>query len=583
MKINKLRFLATFLLAGMILSTALLAFPNSIVSAAGDVTAAASPAEQSGVPGATVSFSVTIANNDVAPISLNFSVASARGITTPSVVGTNPVDVGAGGSVTRIVDVAIPAGTATGQSDIITFTVTDGAVFLTSTSMTVSVVSSGAAVSRPLVGLNSYGSGSKLPKAGSEFPLTLVLENRGQSSAFNLVVTYEGEGFFPRSTGGVQSIANLEPGGKVTFVQNFLVGDALTWSDTGTIKAIAAYTDGSGKNYTDTFTLTISLTSPTFLSATSTPKPSLRPQLVITGNTTDVDPLQPGSIFELTLDVKNLGNGDAKEVIMVLGGGAATTNDSGTPQPGVSGSGADLTNFAPLGSSNIVVVGNLAQGASVSLKQKLVVNVTTIPGAYTLKTSFGYVDGKGIRYVDDQVITLLVYSLPQVEISFYRDPGFLTAGMPSMLPLQVTNLGKKSTVLGNMVVTSPGAEISNNTSLVGALDPGGYFTLDAEVFPAQEGPLEINVSINYTDDFNQPREVTQTLSLNIEAAPEITPELLPGEGMPVEPVAETFWSKLARFFKGLFGLDSGVEKPVMPVEGEFPADGSSPVIVGPKG
>lgn len=582
MKKTNQRFLATALLLGLLFSTALLAIPKSFASAAGDVTAVASPAEQSGVPGATVSFAVTIANNDVTPISLNFSVASARGITTPSVVGSNPVDVGAGGSVTRIVDVVIPGGTTTGQSDIITFTVTDGVSFLTSTSMTVNVVSAGAAVNRPLVGMNAYSSGSKLPRAGSEFPLTLVLENRGQSSAFNLVVTYEGEGFYPRSTGGVQSIANLEPGGKVTFVQNFLVGDALTWSDTGTIKAVAAYTDGSGKSYTDTFTLTISLTSPNFISATSTPKPSLRPQLVITGNSTDIDPLQPGSIFELTLDVKNLGSADAKDVIMVLGGGAASTNDAGTPQPGVSGSGAELTNFAPLGSSNIVVVGDIAQGASASIKLKLVVNVTTIPGAYTLKTSFSYLDGKGIRTVDDQVITLLVYSLPQVEISFYRDPGYLSAGMMGMLPLQVTNLGKKSSVLGNMVVTSPGAEISNNTSLVGALDPGGYFTLDAEVFPMQEGPLEINVSINYTDDFNQPREVTQTLTLNIEPAPEITPEMNPGEGMPVEPVVETFWSKLGRFFKGLFGLDSGVEKPVTPSEGEFPTDGS-PVIVGPKG
>jgi len=29
----------------------------------------------------------------------------------------------------------------------------------------------------------------------------------------------------------------------------------------------------------------------------------------------------------------------------------------------------------------------------------------------------------GERIVDDQVITLLVYSLPKVEIGFYRDPG----------------------------------------------------------------------------------------------------------------------------------------------------------------
>ena len=40
----------------------------------------------------------------------------------------------------------------------------------------------------------------------------------------------------------------------------------------------------------------------------------------------------------------------------------------------------------------------------------------------------------------------------------------------------------------------------------------------------------------------------------------ITPE------MPLEPAPETFWSKLGRFLRGLFGLGSG--------EKQVPADGS---------
>ena len=133
-------------------------------------------------------------------------------------------------------------------------------------------------------------------------------------------------------------------------------------------------------------------------------------------------------------------------------------------------------------------MGNLAKDAVVSIPVKLIVNVSTVPGAYTLKLSFVYNDAKGNRLVDDQVITLLVYALPQVEISYYRDPGIFNAGMMTVLPLQVTNLGKKSYVLGNMKVTAENADVTNNVALVGALDPGGYFTLDTNFMPYNEGP-----------------------------------------------------------------------------------------------
>ncbi len=61
----------------------------------------------------------------------------------------------------------------------------------------------------------------------------------------------------------------------------------------------------------------------------------------------------------------------------------------------------------------------------------------------------------------------------------------------ALLPLQVVNLGRKGAVLGNMRVTAEGAELSNNTILVGALDIGGYYTLDTTVIPDQPGPLEL--------------------------------------------------------------------------------------------
>ncbi len=587
MKNHSKKIISIMLMASLILAAVALALPNATGKAqATPITATATTNSQTGLPGTILHFPVTIVNGDADnAASLELTTSSVKGWTTAIVGAANPIPVGVSSSVTVIVDVTIPSTASLDQNDVVTLEIKESGSFATSVSLAIYVGAVAGAADRPQLNITSYSIDAKYAKVGTVVTLTGVLENRGTTTAYNNNISFEGEGFFPQGNGGVQYVQNISPsGGKWTFTQKFMVGDALDYVETGVIKATVAYLDVAGKAFTDTFSLSIPVTSGVNYGATATPKTTSRPKLVITENLTDVDPLQPGSIFELSLKVKNLGTTDAKNVTMVLGGGASSVNDLGTPQPGA---GADLTNFAPLGSSNIVVVGDVAQGAEVTIKLKLVVNVTTVPGAYTLKTSFVYSDTAAKNFVDDQVITLLVYQLPQVEVSFYRDPGMMTAGMPNILPLQVTNLGKKSTVLGNMTVTANGVDVTNNTALVGALDPGGYFTLDSEIMPFTEGPLEVNVTINYTDDFNQAREISQTLNIEVMPAPVFTPDPNMGpDGMPIDqPVTETFWSKVGRFFKGLFGLDSGVTEPA---GGEFsteekPVEPGGVIISGPKG
>jgi hypothetical protein len=593
MKNQSKKIISIMIMASLILTAAALALPNAIGVAANSITTTTTTIEQSGVPGSTLYFPITISNGDTALTSLTITCDSTLGAcpsnsTTSTTIlpdtSSTPLQIGGNSTASIMVSVQLQSTAVVGTNDVISVRINDTSGEVATVSLIVHVVGQTAGGSdRPQLNISSYSIDAKYARVGTVFTLTGVLENRGPAIAYNNNISFEGEGFFPQGNGGVQYIQNISSsGGKWTFTQSFMVGDVLDYVETGVIKATVAYLDAAGKAYTDVFSLSIPVTSGINSGATATPKTTNKPQLVIVKNSTDIDPLQPGSIFELNLTVRNLGTTDAKSVIMVLGGGATTISDTGTPQPGT---GADLTNFAPLGSSNIVVVGDVAQGAEVNIKLKLVVNVTTVPGAYTLKTSFTYTDTSAKHFVDDQVITLLVYSLPQVEVNFYRDPGMVTAGMPNTLPLQVTNLGKKSTVLGNMTVSVVGMDVTNNTALVGALDPGGYFTLDSEIMPPAEGPIEVKVTINYTDDFNQPREITQTLNLEAMPAPVMTPDPSMGpDGMPVDqPVVETFWSKVGRFFKGLFGLDSGVKQPANSGSStEVPTD-SGIIISGPKG
>jgi hypothetical protein len=439
---------------------------------------------------------------------------------------------------------------------------------------------------RPLIIVHSYSADASDITPGKEFKLDVRLANEGKDTAYNIVAIFSSGDFTPRETGGVIAVDDLVPGDRHRISQPLTTSYDLWGKTVATLDMTVNYTDGQGLSYQEQFAITFPIAWTRIVGAatatptpTVTPTPQLRPQLVITSYLTDVSPLQPGGQFSLDLNVQNLGNADAKQVTMILGGGSTSGGDSisGTSVPpgGVSGGSSDLTNFAPLGSSNVQSLGDLRAGGTMMARQSLIVNVSTNPGAYSLKVSFVYTDDKNNSFTDDQVITLLVYSLPNLEISFYRDPGLLMAGQPNMLPLQVVNLSRKSALLGNMKVTAEGVDFTNNVILIGNLEAGQYFPLDANAIPYQAGPLELTVSVNYTDDFNQPQQVTQTLIVEVMEAPPMEPGMEPGgEGIPIDPGFEqppdqgTFWQKVVRFFRGLFGLDSGVAGPEFP--GEMP-------------
>ncbi len=546
---------------------------------------------KTGIAGAIVTYNFTVTNNTAAdlPITISNPVSVSGWDPAPS-VDTNSLNVPASGTANFTVNVPIPAGASAGQNDIQNVTVSDGIDSLT-TSLT-TTVKAVVAAGRPVLMVAAYYLNSGKVAAGNDFELAVKLKNTGGDTARNIVISYDGgSSFYPKNSGGINSVSAIGAGDNKTTKQTFTGASELAWTEIATIKATVSYTDSAGTAYSDTFTLTfdVQTANNSGYYATATPAGANEPQLVITGYKIDVDLLQPGTIFTLSLDVKNMGNSDAQAVSIIMGGGGTSSNsDTGTPAAGgVSGAGGELTNFAPLDSANVLYLGNIASGATVSVTSKLIVNVSTEPGVYTMKFSFVYSDSKGNRVVDDQSITLLVYSLPQIAVDFYRDPGIIYVGSPTVLPIQVTNLGKKSNVLGNMKVTADGEEITNNVSLVGALDPGGYYTLDAEIIPSKPGPLDIIITINYNDDFNQPRTIEQKITINVEPAMEFTPE--PGiegaetggkPGMPVDLMPETFWHKILRFLKGLFGLDSALEnQSVTPVE----ITPEVPTYFGPKG
>lgn len=464
----------------------------------------------------------------------------------------------------------VPAGTSTG-THIITVTMTGGPL-LTSFNLNVTApvvvptatpTATGTPLpfTRPQLRVTFSGASSKQISSDKPFKFTVNFENAGNMTAFNTQAVFSSADLVPLETGGVAVLGNISAGGGVSVDQRFTSQGSLSGKTFVIIDVALTYYDDKGTSYSDKFTLNV----PTgggggsgIVYPTSTPTGVNTAQLVITSYASTVDPLQPGEHFQLGMTVQNMGNTTAKSVTMIVGGGSSGSN-GGTPQPGgVSGGSGEFTNFAPVGSSNIQSLGDVQAGGALQVTQNLIVNVSTNPGAYPMKITFSYVNKNGEVVNDDQVITLLVYSLPNLDVSFYRPPDPFFAGQPGPLPIQIVNLSKRTSVLGSMKIESEGGTLDPASTLVGSLDPGGYFTFDSTLFPDAAGPMQLTVTIDYTDDFNQARTFTRKLDVTVEEAfvdPTIPdPSLNGGEFTPI--TEETFFQKAWRFVLGLFGLDS---------------------------
>ncbi len=434
---------------------------------------------------------------------------------------------------------------------------------------------------RPQLAVKSYRTNVGEIRYGQDFNLVVRMENAGQYRAYNAQAVFASGELVPLKTGGVSVIGDIGNGISFDVGQQMRLKEPLYGKTSVLVEMTVTYYDAKATQYSEKFTLNVPVVASNYVAAnTPTPTSVSRSQLVITSYETDLQPLQPGAQFSLELTIQNMGNANAKGVTMIIGGGSTGSGSVGTPQPGgVSGGSGEFSNFAPVGSSNVQSLGDIPSGGTLNAEQKLIVNVSTNPGAYPLKITLSYTDSKNNVINDEQVITLLVYQLPVVELSFYQPVFSLTAGMPNPLPIQITNLGKKSAVLGSMKMTTNNGFIENDSTLVGNIEAGGFFTFDSTVIPDTPGALELTVTIDYTDDFNQSRSIVKTMTLDVMEMPlEPTPDPnLPNGGeFPLPGAEETLWQKAWRFILGLFGLDSGVpqQQPLQPPMKEpLPAPG----------
>jgi len=421
---------------------------------------------------------------------------------------------------------------------------------------------------RPILVITNYKVNPETPKVGTDFKIRVTLHNNGKAQAYNVILTFDAGTFLPLRTGGVLAMSDLAPGKEDSRKQPFTVSSAAE-DGANLLRVTVSYTDEMGNSYSESYMLTVNVkgawsggyVSPT---ATPTPVPGDKPLLVITSYETDINPLRPGDQFTLKVNIANTGSQEARRISMAFGGATVSSSGSSDDENNasnttVSMSGGDFSRFAPIGASNVQTLGDLPAGGTLQASQPLIVGITTAAGAYSLKISFVYTDKDGRTRVDDQVVTLMVYNPPELDISFYQPVENLTVNEPAQIPLQVVNLGKQGVVLGHITVSSASGQWEKNTAIIGSIAAGDFYSLDATFTPAEPGPQDIRVTVEYTDDFNHPQVITKTLQVEVQEPAPMEDFSMDEFAPPAEAQPTTLWDKIVQFFKGLFGLGSGVQ------------------------
>jgi hypothetical protein len=391
---------------------------------------------------------------------------------------------------------------------------------------TVAIEVIGVGSGRPQLVIEAAQTEPALLGPGDAFSLTLRLANRGSRTATQVAVgAVSADLAVPASGSNVVVVDRIGIDQVVTTTLPLVLGE-VTQAGRLSLEVALDCSDYSGGSYTAR--QSVGLEVSTALED--------RPQLLVAHYGTEPDPLSPGDVLTLTLEVSNVGGGEAQRLTLTLGGEG----------------GDDLEPFAPIAASNVRFVPRIAAGDMIELVQQLVVDGSAEPGVYSLPVALAYDDTRGTRHSDSQRISLLVHRRPHLQIGFYRSVEVITVDVPFELPVEVINIGRTLVNVSTLEVSSQQLEIQDGSLYLGPLDGGTSGSLEASAVAQEGGTAEVLVTVHYLDDFDQPQMVTRTLTVEVEEPVSVAPE---AEASPQEQEGG-FWDKVLRFLRGLLGLGS---------------------------
>ncbi len=390
---------------------------------------------------------------------------------------------------------------------------------------------------------------------GEPVTVTILLTNTGNETASQVLVSIPTDGILLAGPEGNSfPVGDIEAGQSASIDMPLIVSSTAKAGPQSQAVSISYIQKGETQNVPNA-----SMT----LNVARVDAPA--PVMIVDSFETGFDVLKPGQEFTLTLNLRNIGNDQAKGLIVTFGG-VESSGGGIDPTPGADAS--TTTNpsstFAPIGSVGTQNVGDVPADKTkiVTLTQSFIVSGSVDSGIYPLPITLRYQRSDGSFSQDNLRASLPVIVPPQIRVQEANPmPEQVNAGDSLSLSLEIANRGRKAVNFTNAVITTENAEvISGEQTYLGPVRNDDQTTLEASFIALNEGPVVITVTLNYTDDLNRPQTIVQTY--NLEALPPPPPidfgtpppDFGGNGGQEEQPISSR--DLLGRVLLGLLGLGS---------------------------
>jgi hypothetical protein len=203
--------------------------------------------------------------------------------------------------------------------------------------------------------------------------------------------------------------------------------------------------------------------------------------------------IQPGDVVDISVSLKNVGQGALKSATAML---------DGTALPFVSASG-----------DNDKFLGDLASGSSQTVRFSIILNKNAQTTAYSVPLVLNYYDDSGVLHTDTKYIGIKVTGIPDFVVAFESGDNMF-AGSEGELTISIANRGTATANYLTLTFDSDGSQdnmfIQPSGYYVGNLDPDDFQTvkLTVDLTGLQPGKKTLGITMQYKDPYN--KEMTKT-------------------------------------------------------------------------
>jgi hypothetical protein len=399
---------------------------------------------------------------------------------------------------------------------------------------------------------------------GQPVTLTLLVTNTGNKTASQVLVRVGGENgvLLPGAQGDSIPLGDLEAGESESVQVPMIVGTEAEAGPQAQPVTITFLQEGEAQ------TTNTSVTIPVARAVEEVP--------VVLLDSYDIGEefLTPGQRFTLDLTLNNVGNADARDVLVVFGtvdapttggdggdGGNGGSGGSGGGTGGNSGGGTTVQNssgFAPLGAGSTLFFSTLASGETLTFEQEFIASGTLRSGIYNLPVTVRFTAPDGETEQSNLRASIVVIAPPRLTSDLAQPlPETVNTGEPFPFGFNLVNMGTGNINLTRAVFSAENAEIVDGADqTLAALRTERDLAIGAMIMPLEEGPVTLKAEIYYLDDLNNERVIVK--EYEVEAVQPPPPPEMPDFEIPQTPVEETseddnFIGRLLMGFLGLGG------------------------------